>query len=273
MAILGILENPVSLADLSWEDQREAGIYRIRNLLDGKIYIGSAKNLYSRWAAHRSCLYKHKHHAHRLEEAWYRDSENVFIFEIIEFTILDKDILLGREQFWLDTLTPYNPDIGYNESAFARSRLGVKASDKTRALQSSRRKGVSKSPEHAAAIATALKKSPIAAEQRARLHISSKGRPKSEDHRRNLSAAREGTKRTPETSAKISAAHLGKKLSLKHCESIRISKIGRPRTACAKESMKAGWARRKERLACEREEQNILIAIVNECLGHTGDFY
>ena len=37
------------------------GIYRIRNLINNKVYIGSTKNMKVRWAKHKALLRHNKH--------------------------------------------------------------------------------------------------------------------------------------------------------------------------------------------------------------------
>lgn len=80
----------------------ESGIYLVLNLITGKFYIGSGNYVLSRLLSH-----KKSSHNRRLRE----DIENLgvenFAFEILE--LCDKEILLLREQFWLDNANPeYN---------------------------------------------------------------------------------------------------------------------------------------------------------------------
>lgn len=106
----------------------KAGIYQIRNIINNKVYIGSAKNLYDRRARHWYDFRK-GHYNLKLRRAFNKYGIDAFVFEIIEL-IEDISLLLVREQHYLDTLRPF--ENGYNILAFAGSCLGSKSSDLTR---------------------------------------------------------------------------------------------------------------------------------------------
>lgn len=89
------------------------GIYKITNIQNNKIYIGSAHNFRERWARHKCQLNSQKHHSKHLQRAWNKWGEKNFKFEIIEEC--EDAVLLEREQYYLDTLKPFSPN-GYNES-------------------------------------------------------------------------------------------------------------------------------------------------------------
>ena len=60
------------------------GIYKIENIWDGKVYIGESNDIETRWQTHKEDLNNNKHHSYKLQEAWNKDGEISFIFEIIE---------------------------------------------------------------------------------------------------------------------------------------------------------------------------------------------
>jgi len=99
----------------------ESGIYKIKNIVNCKIYIGSAKSLKKRKSSHFNSLKNNKHRNNRLQKAFNKYGENNFKFEIIEYC--REDLLIGREQRYLDN---YNPE--YNICKIAGSTLGVKPS-------------------------------------------------------------------------------------------------------------------------------------------------
>ncbi|NFF77676.1 hypothetical protein FCV38_11955 [Clostridium sporogenes] len=84
------------------------GIYKIEQLSTNKLYIGSSKNIESRWQEHIRVLKNNKHHSWKLQRAWNRSKkESNFKFEIIEEVENKKD-LFSCEQYWLDFYKSYN---------------------------------------------------------------------------------------------------------------------------------------------------------------------
>ena len=98
------------------------GIYMIMNLVNGKFYIGSSKNIKNRFWGHKGSLNNNRHHSSLLQRAWNKYGEENFIFEILENCLEEK--LLEREQIWLDFHHVYNKDIGYNNLKNAKSCIG-----------------------------------------------------------------------------------------------------------------------------------------------------
>lgn len=103
-----------------------SGIYKIINIINNKIYIGSSCNIKARWQTHRDTLRKNIHHNKHLQKSYNKYGKDNFTFEIIE--LCDKEFLLIKEQYWLDLLNPTNNKIGYNNAQIAGSCLGIKQS-------------------------------------------------------------------------------------------------------------------------------------------------
>lgn len=93
------------------------GIYSITNIKNGKLYIGSSKNIYRRWKVHINDLENGLHHSSHLQYAWNKYGEVNFIFEIIEKC--SEEELLIREQYYMDLYLSYDGDYGYNVAQFA----------------------------------------------------------------------------------------------------------------------------------------------------------
>lgn len=87
------------------------GIYKLTNTVNGKFYIGSAKDIDFRVERHFSNLRHESHCNAHLQRAW-NQYGNVFISSVLEET--DEQNLLIREQYYLDLFKPYLIDIGYN---------------------------------------------------------------------------------------------------------------------------------------------------------------
>lgn len=82
------------------------GIYRIKNLINGKCYYGSSKNIETRWLKHKNDLNKGNHINIILQRAWDKYGGDNFSFEVVEEC--DKNIILEREQYYLDLNPDYN---------------------------------------------------------------------------------------------------------------------------------------------------------------------
>lgn len=106
----------------------KSGIYYIQNINNGKVYIGSAVYIPIRWRRHRSRLLCGGHCNGHLQAAWDKDGEDSFIFGIVEI-VDDNDILLDREQYWIDYYESSNREKGYNLAPVAGSMLGSKRTE------------------------------------------------------------------------------------------------------------------------------------------------
>lgn len=105
-------------------------IYKITNKANGKFYIGSTHNFEERKYGHLAKLKQGKHPSRYLQRSFLKYGENIFEFEILEETKIDS--LLIREQFYLDTLMPWNPELGYNTLRTAGTTLGYKHSEESK---------------------------------------------------------------------------------------------------------------------------------------------
>lgn len=89
---------------------KKSGIYQIRNLVNGKIYVGSSINLRKRMKDHFRDLRNNRHANQHLQKAYNKYGLDKFIFEVLEY--VEKDMLLEREQYYIDTLNVVKE--GYN---------------------------------------------------------------------------------------------------------------------------------------------------------------
>jgi group I intron endonuclease len=91
---------------------RFSGIYQIRCITNGKIYIGSAVNMPGRWADHRRTLERCVHRNQHLQQAWNKYGEESFEFTVMEY--VTPAFLLRAEQEWIDKSQCINRKIGFN---------------------------------------------------------------------------------------------------------------------------------------------------------------
>lgn len=87
------------------------GVYKITNLVNGKIYIGSSNNINYRWRQHVSKLNAGTHCNSHLQNSWNIYGKDNFKFEVIEKC--DESIQFEREQHYLNLYKPFD-EVGYN---------------------------------------------------------------------------------------------------------------------------------------------------------------
>ena len=113
-----------------------SGIYKFTNKLNGKIYIGSSKNLAKRFSQYFNISYistvKNKL---TISRALIKYGYFNFSIEILEYC--DPSMLLNREQHYIDELKPT-----YNIAKIAGSTLGVHKSEEAKNNKSKALKGV-----------------------------------------------------------------------------------------------------------------------------------
>lgn len=185
-----------------------SGIYEIRNDINGKQYIGSAKCFHSRFRKHKTSLLNGNHHAVKLQRAWTKYGSSAFTFSPI--LLCEPKDLLMYEQICMDAFDAYKS--GYNSTIKAESALGIKRSKATRNKISQAKKGKSLSDSHKQAISSG-----------------GKGRVKSLEERQKISAAHTGKKKSPAHVEKMRQANLGKTYSDETKQKVSASLIGNSR--------------------------------------------
>lgn len=142
------------------------GIYGIRNLINGKIYVGkTGMNFGDRWDSHRSLLNNGKHDNPHLQKAWNKYGKDNFEFIVLEDCEIDE--LSDREKYYIklykDMGLAYNihdgGDEGYNLGKHLSEEtkqkigeknkingIGRKASDETKLKMSKSHTGMKYAP-------------------------------------------------------------------------------------------------------------------------------
>ncbi len=184
----------------------KTGIYKIFNKINNKIYIGSSINLNKRKYYHFYKLSKNNHSNKHLQSAYNKYGKDNFKFEIIEY-IQDKNLLLEREQYWIDLLNSCNDNVGYNILPKAGNSLGYIHSK-------SAKKKISK--------ANSGKNNPFY------------GKNHSESTKIKISKSKRGTKMSNDTKNKISNSlsginnpNFGKQISMETKKKISIANTGK----------------------------------------------
>ncbi len=90
----------------------KTGIYTIENLIDGKLYIGYAKDIPTRCRKHRERLITNKHENSHLQNAVNLYSIHNFLFDELE--LCEEQFLCSQEHYWCIMLDTHNRENGYN---------------------------------------------------------------------------------------------------------------------------------------------------------------
>lgn len=114
----------------SHREHRVPAIYRITNLVNGKIYVGQTVDFYNRYHKHKNSVRDNSAGGRAIVAAFRKYGFEKFKFEILESPAIGE--LTEREQFWIDSLCACKKEIGYNLAPAAGSCLGVKHSKETR---------------------------------------------------------------------------------------------------------------------------------------------
>lgn len=104
-------------------------IYKIKNTVNNKIYIGKTKasKVEKRWNQHRRFLRTNRHPNKHLQASWNKYGENSFVFEIVEvFESKAYYNLENVEKFWILVFESKNPQKGYNKTDGGEGIVGYK---------------------------------------------------------------------------------------------------------------------------------------------------
>lgn len=186
---------------LSKNMNRVSGIYRILNVKNGKFYIGSSSNIYTRLKRHKNVLKRDKHENIHLQHAWNKYGEESFIFEVVEECLVEE--LIKKEQYYLDVLKPYDNEIGYNICVFADSVSGKKHTEQ--AKQKMREKALGR-------VCSEEQKQKIREMRLGKKHNEETKKKMSESHK-GRSSSMLGKNHKPETIEKMKKAHANKKFT------------------------------------------------------------
>jgi group I intron endonuclease len=142
------MRRPVQVSqEVSAEDQPETmlgdlpehlntGIYEIRNIKNGRRYIGSAVNVSKRWRQHLRQLETGRHHSQFMQRCWNKNGAENFIFRVV--LSCEAEDLIESEQRLIDEIKPE-----YNCSPTASSMLGYRHREESKKKMSKARAGKS----------------------------------------------------------------------------------------------------------------------------------
>lgn len=84
------------------EHAKSAGVYKITNTQNGRIYIGSSGKFRTRARGHNYALSLNNHANAFLQNDWNKCGADHFVFEIIEVVSTGEQDVLTREQYYID---------------------------------------------------------------------------------------------------------------------------------------------------------------------------
>ena len=92
--------------------EKICGIYMIKNLINGKVYIGQSKDIMSRWATHLSDFKNQKHNNIYFQRSWNKYGKNNYKFSVIKEC--DVSELNKYEAEYIKFYNSCNQNNGYN---------------------------------------------------------------------------------------------------------------------------------------------------------------
>lgn len=117
-----------------------SGVYKIENIKNGKVYVGSTQNIRLRRNNHVSDLRHDRHHNTHLQSSFNKHGEDNFKFYILEFCDINR--LKETEHYWIKKLKSNNREFGYNSRIYVSSNRGFRHSEQTKKKISISKKGV-----------------------------------------------------------------------------------------------------------------------------------
>jgi group I intron endonuclease len=205
----------------------EFGVYKIQNLINGKVYVGSCSaqtGVIWRWRNHIRELEAGTHCNKYLLRSWQKYGRGNFAFIFIEVT--ERGTCIEREQYWMEHYKSYLPENGYNNLATAGSPLGTK-----------------RSPEAIEKTAAALRGKPRPQHVLDAIRAATIGRKDTEEQRERKRQAQLGRKIT--WGDKISETKRGVSLSEHHKQALKDAAGKRKRRACVNLDTGETWANLK----------------------------
>lgn len=114
-------------------ERHKAGVYKITNLINLRIYIGGSKEIYNRKHTHISKIKSNTHSCKELQEEYHLYGGDNFLFEVLEYCNNYEE----REQYYLDLLCPtYNKrtntslNVGVEKDSNVRDRISKSLKEK-----------------------------------------------------------------------------------------------------------------------------------------------
>lgn len=236
---------------------KEAGIYKLTCILNGKIYIGKGNIIFKRISYHKKSKGGGYLQNSIAKYGW--DSFTVEILEIFENfdKLKDNFNLLKREAYYIELFDTTNRDKGYNRCKFSNDNTGILwseeskekirgriTSDETKEKMRQANTGKTHSKDTKEKIRNARLGMKFSDETKEKM----KTRKHSDEAKEKMRQARLGRKISDETKEKMSNAKLGKLKSDETKEKMRQANLGKKLSEETKDKIKQTKKNAKDKI-------------------------
>lgn len=236
------------------------GIYKIKNIINGKFYIGSSKDIIDRWKNHLWRLSTNQHGNPHLQSSFNTYGKDNFLLEVIEECLdgVSREEMLNIEQKWINSTCCLDREFGYNirpkadctevseetREKLRKRRLGKKATKQ--ALENMRLAHTGClnymfGKHHCIETIEKMRKAQVGKhhsdETKNKISLAGKGRVFSKEAIEKMSIAQKNRHRV------YANPMLGKHHSSESIEKMRLAHLGVKRTEQAKRNMRAAQQR------------------------------
>ena len=259
------------------EDEKMCGIYKITNLVNGKVYIGQTNDIERRWKEHERTF---KNNDEVLYRAMRKHGFENFSFEIL--MLCEEDLLDLMEIYYIKMYNSYiyaENSNGYNMTKGGEGIRGKKHSKKFKKFLSEIHTGKTHSEETKKKISESLKgeNNPFygkhhTEETKQKLREKNTGKTHSEETKKKMSESRKGKKMSEKNKIKLIEAIKGKPKSEEHKKKLSESHKGKIISEETKQRMseshkgKNGWCSPySKRIFCD--------GLIFPCIRECAEFY
>ena len=123
------------------------GVYMIKCLINGKVYIGKSNDVKRRWREHKSRLKRNNHENEKLQYDWNKYGEDNFEFKLIE-NYDNEEFGIELEKKYINEYKSYDLNFGYNMTLGKGENGWEILTEETKKKLSEARKGIIFSEEH-----------------------------------------------------------------------------------------------------------------------------
>ncbi len=227
---------------------KEAGIYKLTCIENGKIYIGKSINIRNRMGDHRKCCNKTEGRYY-FEHALIKYGWDAFTVEILEIfenfdKLKDNTALLDKESYYIGLFDSDNRDKGYNSCKHSTDRTGHKCSEETKEkirqanLGNTRCLGKKHSEETKEKMSLAHMGSIHSEKSKDKIRQGNLGKKMSEESKEKIRKANSGKILSEETKERCKKSNLGRIISKEHREKLKQAHLGKTLSEEHKEKLR-----------------------------------